>query len=230
MASGKVYGNPSDKEQQLNTLVFEGGAGENRDDALLEAALAKRPEELLLRKVGVALEVALHQCVIDLGSSFDEQGAGLVSLLLELRRDFLDDPLRSEVVVREAVRLHRDQIDDALELGLLAKRKLHSDGGSVESVLDRLERGGEIGARLVHLVDETDPRDDVAVGLPPHRLGLGLYALFAVEHGNGAIEHTKRTLDLDGEVHVARRVDDVDAKLIATEWARSGAPKAGRGS
>ena len=217
-------------QQLLYALVFEGRTGQHRDDALLETTLAERPEELVLGEVGVTLEIALHQGIIDLGGRFDEHRARLICLRLELLRDLLDRPLGAEVVVLEAIGLHRDQVDDAFELGLLAKRKLHCNRGRAESILDRLECGWEICACLVHLVDEADARDAIPVGLAPHRLGLGLYALLGVEHGDGAIEHTKRTLDLDGEVHVPGRVDDIDAELIIAERARSGPPKASGGS
>ena len=36
-----------------------------------------------------------------------------------------------------------------------------------------------------------------------------------VEHGDGAVEHAKRTLHFGGEVHVAGSVDDVHAHLDA---------------
>ena len=68
----------------------------------------------------------------------------------------------------------------------------------------------EVGARAVHLVHEADPRDLVAVGLAPDGLGLRLDAGDGVEHRDRAVEHAQRTLDLDGEVDVAGRVDDVD--------------------
>jgi hypothetical protein len=64
---------------------------------------------------------------------------------------------------------------------------------------------------LVHLVDEADARNVVLVGLTPDGLGLRLDAGDAVEHGDRAVEHAQRALDLDGEVDVAGRVDDVDA-------------------
>ena len=54
----------------------------------------------------------------------------------------------------------------------------------------------------------------VLVGLAPHGLGLRLDAGDAVEHGDGAVEHAQRALDLDGEVDVAGRVDDVDAVVV----------------
>ncbi len=54
----------------------------------------------------------------------------------------------------------------------------------------------------------------VAVGLAPHRLGLGLHAGDTVEHGDCAVEDTQRTLDLDGEVDVTGGVDDVDLVVM----------------
>src|SRR3546814_6726126 len=52
-------------------------------------------------------------------------------------------------------------------------------------------------------------------GLAPDGFGLGLDAGDGVEERNGAIEHAQRAFDFDGEVDVARRVDDVDAELGA---------------
>src|SRR5436190_1507817 len=72
------------------------------------------------------------------------------------------------------------------------------------------DRSLEVRAGAVHLVDEGDPRDVVAVGLTPDRLGLRLDAGDGVEHRDGAVEDAKGSLDLDGEVHVAGCVDDVD--------------------
>ena len=60
----------------------------------------------------------------------------------------------------------------------------------------------------------------VLVGLAPHRLGLGLHAGHGVEDGDGAVEDAQRALHLDGEVDVARGVDDVDPVV---------APRAGGG-
>ena len=45
-----------------------------------------------------------------------------------------------------------------------------------------------------------------------HRLGL--HARNAAEHEHRAVQHTQRALHLDGEVHVARSVDDVDVVAI----------------
>ncbi len=61
-----------------------------------------------------------------------------------------------------------------------------------EAVLHGLHGEVEVGADLVHLVDEADARHVVLVGLAPNLLGLRLDAFLAVEHGNGAVEHAQR--------------------------------------
>jgi hypothetical protein len=81
------------------------------------------------------------------------------------------------------------------------------------AVLDHLDAVEEVGADLVHLVDEDDPRNLVAVGLTPHRFGLRLNAGVGVQQRDGTVENRERALDLDGEVHVAGGVDDVEAVL-----------------
>ena len=58
------------------------------------------------------------------------------------------------------------------------------------------------------------------VGLAPHSLRLGLDSALRAEHGHAAVQHAQAALDLDSEVHVARRVDDVQP---------AAAPVAGRG-
>src|SRR5690606_42040666 len=45
-------------------------------------------------------------------------------------------------------------------------------------------------------------------------LRLRLHALLAVEDGDGAVEHAQGALDLDREVDVAGRVDDVDLVVL----------------
>ena len=70
--------------------------------------------------------------------------------------------------------------------------------------------GVEIGADPVHLVDEADPGNAVFVGLVPDGLRLWFNTGNRVEQRDGAIEDTKRTLDLDREVDVTGRIDDVD--------------------
>ena len=110
-------------------------------------------------------------------------------------------------------RLHLHDVDHAAEFALRADRELHDGGYGVEPVADHRHAAVEVGADAVHLVDEAEPGHVVLVGLAPNGLGLGLDARDGVEHGNRAVEHPQAALDLDGEVDVAGRVDDVDLAI-----------------
>ena len=129
----------------------------------------------------------------------------------------LDDLVAQVVAVRDG--LHGHQVDYALELVLFADRDLDRHCVGAEAVVDRLDTAPKVGAGAVELVDEADARHAVAVGLAPDRLGLGLDAGNAVEDDDRAVEHAQAALDLDGEVHVPGRIDDVDA-MIAPERGR----------
>ena len=109
-----------------------------------------------------------------------------------------------------------------MEVGLGADRELHDQRLGPEPIDDRLHVGVEVGSRAVELVDEADTWHAVPVGLAPDRLGLWLDACDAVEHCDGTVEHTERTLDFDGEVDVARGVDDVDGVAVPLAGGRSG--------
>src|SRR5581483_9774779 len=113
-------------------------------------------------------------------------------------------------------RLHLDEVDDADELVFGADGQLNRHGIRFELGDDLVERALEVGADSVHLVDETDARHAVLVGLTPDGLRLRLDAGDRIEHGDGAVEHAQRALDFGREVDVARRVDDVDA-VVAPE-------------
>ena len=71
----------------------------------------------------------------------------------------------------------------------------------------------EVGADAIHLVREDEARHAIAIGLTPHRLRLRLDTGDRVEQRHGAVEHAQRALDFDREVHVPRRIDDVDPIL-----------------
>src|SRR5207248_1833016 len=113
---------------------------------------------------------------------------------------------------------------EALEAALDADRQIEHSGTGAQAILDHPDAHLEVGAGAVELVDEAHPRDLVLLGLTPDGLRLRLHAGDSVEAGNRAVEHTQRTLDLDGEVDVSRRVDDVDAVLRPV----AGRPEAGR--
>ena len=83
---------------------------------------------------------------------------------------------------------------------------------SLSSVLVAHAEG--VRALAVALVDEGNARHAVATHLTVHSHRLRLDPSHTAEDEDGAIEHAKGTLHLDGEVHVTRGVDDVDLVII----------------
>jgi hypothetical protein len=102
-----------------------------------------------------------------------------------------------------------DEIHDANELIFRADGQLHGHGPGGQALANLVDHGLKIRARAIHLVDEGQARHVEVVGLVPHRFGLRLDARDAAEHHHRAVEHAQRALDLDGEVHVPRRIDEV---------------------
>ena len=116
--------------------------------------------------------------------------------------------------VAEADAPPRHQVLEPLEGGLGADGAVQGRDGLVRKVAPHGGEGhGEVGAHPVHLVGEGDAGHAVAVGLAPHRLALGLDAVGRVEDRHRAVEHSQAPLHLDGEVHVAGGVDEV--QLVA---------------
>ena len=118
-------------------------------------------------------------------------------------------------------RLHVDEVDHAPEVSSLPDRDLERHRVGAQAVPDHVHVAPEVGAGAVELVDEAETRHPVAIRLSPDRLGLRLDAGHAVEDHDRAVEHAQAALDLDREVHVSGRVDNVDAVV---------GPEAGRGS
>ena len=106
--------------------------------------------------------------------------------------------------------LHADQVDHAPEVLLLADGQLHQHRVGAELLPDLLDHRLGVGARAVHLVDEGQAGDVVALHLPVDGHRLRLHAAHGAEHQHRPVEHAQRSLHLDGEVDVARGVDQVD--------------------
>ena len=156
-----------------------------------ERALAQCPPDQFRCRRALVLEVRLHELVVELGDRVDEQVVGGFGGCREVGRNVVDHEVGSEGV-RVRDRLHLDEVDDAGERLLVPDRKMDGHRGRTETVAHRLNGGVEVGARSVHLVDERDAGDAIAVRLPPHRLGLGLHAGDGVEDRHGAPSRTRR--------------------------------------
>jgi glycosyltransferase involved in cell wall biosynthesis len=67
---------------------------------------------------------------------------------------------------------------------------------------------------IIDQFNKPDTRNFVFVGLAPNRFGLGFHAGNAVEHCDGTVEHSQRTLYFNGKVDVTGRVDNVDGVVF----------------
>ena len=205
-------------EQRLDALVLEGGTAENRSDLDVEGGAVQGLDDPLVRDL-LVVQVGLEELVVVVGAGLDQVGAVLVGGVHEVLGDLGVLELGAELVLPDEG-LVLDQVDDADELGLLADRDLDRERVGAEAVPHRLDRLEEVGSGAVHLVDVGDPRNVVLVGLAPDGLGLRLDAGHGVEQRDRAVQDAEAALDLDGEVDVARRVEDVDP--VAVPLAGSG--------
>ena len=199
-------------EQRLHALVLERGAAEDRGDLGREGRLAQGVDQLGLRDLFLA-EEGFHQLFVVVGAGFDQRGAVFLGLVLQVLGN-LDFLVGGAELVGPDQAFHLHQVDDAFEVLLGADRQLDRQRVGAEPVGHRLHRVEEVGAGAVHLVDVGEARDAVLVGLAPDGLRLGLDAGDGVEDGDRAVEHAEAALDLDREVDVAGRVDDVDPVVL----------------
>jgi hypothetical protein len=88
----------------------------------------------------------------------------------------------------------------------------------LELVAELVAHAEGVRARAVALVDKREARDVVTPHLAVHGEGLALHAGDGAEHQDGAVEHAQGPLHLDGEVDVARGVDDVDVVPAQEQW------------
>ena len=202
-------------QQLLHALVLVGGAHEHGvdlagDDALADGGLQLLDGDFLLH------EDLLHEVVVAVGGGLKQLLVVQLGIFLELGRDLVHrlGVGHALVVGLEVPCGHGDQVDDAPEVVLGAHRDLSGHGVSVETILHGLDSVEEVSAHAVILVDEGDAGDVEGRSLTPNGLRLGLNAGNGVEDGDSAIENAQATLDLGGEVNVARGVDDLDAVVL----------------
>ena len=174
------------------------------------------------------VEVLVHQLFVRLGRGLQHLLAPLRGLVSEIGGDVAQLELGALGAVVPVDSLHPHQIDDPFELVFGADGKLDRHRVRLQARLNLLIHAQKICARAIHLVHEAQARDAVLVCLPPHRLGLRLHPAHRAQHGAGAVEHAQAALHFDREVHVAGRVDDVDAVL--GQRAVHPLPEARRGS
>ena len=196
----------------LHALVAVGRTANDGNDLVVDGCAADGSLELLDGQLLVAEEL-LHQLLVGGGNSLDQLGAVLLSQLDHVFGDRLNADILTQLVVVD-VSLHVQKVDDTAEGHLLTDGELKGHGICVESVLHHVQNMIEVGARDVHLVDISHTGHAILVSLTPDGLRLGLNTALGAEDGHGTVQDAQGTLHLDGEVHVAGGVDDVDAVIV----------------
>ena len=118
--------------------------------------------------------------------------------------------------------LHLDEIDHALERLFGTDRNLDGERCGSEHILHLTDNLEEVCSGAVHLVNVTDAGHVVFVSLTPYGLALRLNSAHGAESSDGTVEHTQRTLHLNGEVDVSRGVDQVDFVFVVPVVPESG--------
>jgi hypothetical protein len=72
----------------------------------------------------------------------------------------------------------------------------------------------EVRTHNVHFIDIDHTGNMVMVSLSPDRLRLRFHTALGAENRYTSVEHSQRTLNFGCKVHMARRVDDVDAGIL----------------
>ena len=139
---GQVVHDPV--EHGLDALVLVGRTAEDGVDLAGDRADAQSPLDLVEGELA-AFEVLLHELLVGFGRGLDRFEVVGLRLLQEVGRNLLlgdDDALRVlalGVFLREADRLHLQDVDHAVEVALDPDREGHDDRRGLKAVLDRLD-------------------------------------------------------------------------------------------
>src|SRR5262249_44558894 len=110
--------------------------------------------------------------------------------------------------------LHADQVDDAGELAALAGG-IGADGRLDAELLPHLlQAAAEVGPGALDVVDESQTRHAMSIGLVPDRLAVNFDATDSAEDANSAVENAEAALDLGREIDVPRRIDERDTRVV----------------
>ena len=165
--------------------------------------------------------------LVELGDLIDHQSVAPLRLVEEFLGNVADADVAGVFV--PGVGLHLDQVDDAAEVLAGADRHLDRDRIRMQSRAHALDGVVEVRPGPVHLVDEGEARNPVAVRLTPDRLGLGLDTGDSAEHTDRPVEDAQRALDLGREIDMPRRVDQRDEVFLPvafqTAWVRNATAK-----
>ena len=201
-------------QEFLNTFVSVCRTAAYRYSCTLAGSFTQNCFHLVYRR-DIIIQITHHQLIIQLADFLYQLGVIQLSVVFHIFRDINDGDIIALIVVVD-VSFHLEQIDNSLEFIFLTNWKLKADSIFTKSGLDLIYSVVEVSTKDVHLVDECHTRYVVGISLTPYVLRLRLYTTFCTEHADSAVQYTKGTLNLYGEVYVAWSIDDVDTMLKGT--------------
>ena len=199
-------------EQLLHALVLIGRAAGHGHHGVGQGGLADAGLDLLDGQ-RLAGKILLQQGVVLLRNMLQQLLMIHLRVVGHIGGDLLHPNVLAQIVIID-VGFHFHQVDDALEGILGADGQLDRHGVALEPLLHHVDNAIEIGAHDVHLIDVGHAGNLVLIRLTPHGFRLGFHTALGAEHGDGSVEHAQGALHLDGEVHVAGGVDDIDAVVL----------------
>src|SRR5215469_7605830 len=236
-------------EQWLNALVLERGASQHRNDFHRQSRFADGLPHLFDGE-RFAVQVFVHQLVVVLGDVLDHFAAVVFVKLfvdggaLQRRRyvgtridkiripqllDFKDFEFGAQSFFEPYNHFLFEKIDASDEVVFSAEGKLEGNGVGSEALAHGADGVVKVSAHLVHLIDERETRNAILVRLAPHGFRLRLHAGNGIKNRDGSVKNAQRTLHFHRKVHVAGRINNIDAVFLAGAVPGSASRGAGDG-
>ena len=117
--------------------------------------------------------------------------------------------------------IHLQQIHDTRKIIIDLDGDLHRQWVRAQTIPHHMHHPKKIRPDAIHLIHKGDPRNPILIRLTPNRLRLRFYPTHRIKDGNGPIQDPETPLHLDGKIHMAGGIDDIDSMVP---------PKAGGGS
>ncbi len=191
--------------------VGGGGGTEYRSNLAGEDAAAQTLPELSSIQC-FTLQIFQEQFIVRLGDRFDQFLPHLSSRFAQLLRDLL--LLRFFPVIREQIRFFFNQIDDPLEVLLLADRKLHGNNIQPKITLQLLHSAIKIGIFPIKFVDHNNPGQAEFIGILPHLFSTHFYPGNSAYHHHAAISHTQSADQIADKIKITGCIQKIDLHTV----------------
>ena len=99
---------------------------------------------------------------------------------------------------------------------------MQRNGIGVKSFSHLLNTPQEVGSGSIHFIHKPNTGNLVLAGLTPHSFRLRFDSTHRTEHTDSTIEDSERPLHLSCEVHVTRRVDNINLVVLPETGGRRG--------